>query len=155
MSSLVAIIFLRPQAMNQVGRNLLIVVAVLFIVSRLPVFKEGAQILSERFTTVAEAEERSIAGGLIARTFSGYTEAFVFIPVAPLGGYGLGIGTNGGAKFLTGRSIFLLTEGEWGRVVLECGPILGPAFLLWRTLLTISLGLLSIRQLKRGNILTI
>jgi hypothetical protein len=151
----VAIIFLRPQAMNQVGRNLLIVVAVLFIVSRLPVFKEGAQILSERFTTVAEAEERSIAGGLIARTFSGYTEAFVFIPVAPLGGYGLGIGTNGGAKFLTGRSIFLLTEGEWGRVILESGPILGLAYLAWRTIFTFNLGLFSIRQLKRGQILPI
>jgi len=30
-----------------------------------------------------------------------------------------------------------------------------PAFLLWRTLLTFSLGLLSFKQLKRGNILTI
>jgi len=149
----VAIIFLRPQAMNQVGRNLLIVVAVLFIVSRLPVFKEGAQILSERFTTVAEAEERSIAGGLIARTFSGYTEAFVFIPVAPLGGYGLGIGTNGGAKFLTGRSIFLLTEGEWGRVILESGPILGLAFLIWRTAIAAKLGLFAIRQVRLGNTL--
>jgi hypothetical protein len=120
-----------------------------------PVFKEGMQVLSDRFTSTAEAEETTIAGGLVARGLSGFTEGLLFIPRAPIGGYGLGIGTNGGAKFLTGRAVFLLTEGEWGRVVLESGPILGPAYLLWRTLLVFSLGVLSFRQLKLGNILTI
>jgi hypothetical protein len=154
-ASLVAIILLRPSALNQFGRNLLIIVAVLFLVSRVPVFKEGVRILSDRFTTTAESEENTIAGGLVARGLSGFTEAFKFIPVAPIGGYGLGIGTNGGAKFLTGRSMFLLTEGEWGRVVLESGPILGFAYLIWRTVLVFNLGVLSFRQLKRGEILTI
>lgn len=153
LSSLLAIIIFRPSAMNQFGRNLLIAVVVLLVVVRLPVFKEGVQVLSDRFTAVAEAEEKSIARGLLARTFSGYAEGFLLIPRAPIGGYGLGIGTNGGAKFLTGRSLFLLSEGEWGRVVLESGPILGLAFLLWRTLLTFRLGVLSFRQLKRGEIL--
>ena len=153
LSSLLAIIIFRPSAMNQFGRNLLIAVVVLLVVVRLPVFKEGVQVLSDRFTAVAEAEEKSIARGLLARTFSGYAEGFLLIPRAPIGGYGLGIGTNGGAKFLTGRSLFLLSEGEWGRVVLESGPILGLAFLLWRTMLTFRLGLLSFRQLKRGEIL--
>jgi hypothetical protein len=155
LSSLLLILFVRPGAVNQFGRNLLIVVVVLLVATRLPVFKEGVQILSDRFTAVAEAEETSIAGGLIARTFSGFTEGFLLIPRAPIGGYGLGIGTNGGAKFLTGRAIFLLTEGEWGRVILESGPIFGLAYLAWRTILTFHLGLLSFRQLKRGLILPI
>jgi hypothetical protein len=155
LASLLVIIFVRPSAVNQFGRNLLIVVVVLLVAVRLPVFKEGVQILSDRFTAVAEAEETTIAGGLLARTFSGFTEGFLLIPRAPIGGYGLGIGTNGGAKFLTGRAIFLLTEGEWGRVVLESGPILGLAYLAWRTILTFSLGLFSFRQLKRGEILPI
>jgi hypothetical protein len=155
LASLLVIIFVRPGAVNQFGRNLLIVVVVLLVASNLPVFKEGVQILSDRFTAVAEAEETTIAGGLLARTFSGFTEGFLLIPRAPIGGYGLGIGTNGGAKFLTGRAIFLLTEGEWGRVVLESGPILGLAYLAWRTILTFSLGLFSFRQLKRGEILPI
>jgi hypothetical protein len=155
-ATLLVIILVRPGAVNQFGRNLLIVVAVSLIVVRLPVFKEGVQILSDRFTAVAEAEETSIAGGLLARTFSGFTEGFLFIPQAPIGGYGLGIGTNGGAKFLTGRSIFLLTEGEWGRVILESGPILGIAYLLWRTILTVQLGFFSFRRLKHhGEILPI
>ncbi|MEY2498322.1 MAG: hypothetical protein QOD12_1878 [Verrucomicrobiota bacterium] len=151
-SSLLAIILVRPKAINQFGRNLLIAVAVLLIVTRLPVFKEGVQILSDRFTVTAEAEETSIAGGLLARMFGGFSEGVLLLGRAPIGGYGLGIGTNGGAKFLTGRSVFLLTEGEWGRVVLESGPILGFAYLIWRTLLTAKLGLFSFRKLKEGEI---
>jgi hypothetical protein len=154
-ATLLVVIVVRPSALNQFGRNLLIIVAVLFLVTRVPVFKEGMKVLSERFTTTAEAEETTIAGGLIARGLSGFTEAFLFIPEAPIGGYGLGIGTNGGAKFLTGRAVFLLTEGEWGRVVLESGPILGMAYLLWRTVFVFNLGMLSLRQLMRGEILTI
>ena len=155
MISLVAIILLRPSALNQFGRNLLIAATVLFLVTRLPVFKQGVQILSDRFTTTAESEENTIAGGLIARGFSGFAEGFKFVPIAPIGGYGLGIGTNAGAKFLTGRAVFLLTEGEWGRVVLESGPILGFAYLIWRCVLVFNLGVLSFKRLKRGEILTI
>ena len=153
LASLLAIIAFRPSAMNQFGRNLLIAVVVLVVVVRLPVFQEGVQVLSDRFTAVAEAEEKSIASGLAARMFYGFTEGISFLPKAPIAGYGLGIGTNGGAKFLTGRTVFLLTEGEWGRIILESGPILGVAFLLWRTILTFNLGVFSYRQLKGGEIL--
>jgi hypothetical protein len=152
-ASLVLVIFVRPSAVNQFGRNLLIVVTVGLIVIRLPIFNEGVKVLSDRFTSTAEAEETSIAGGLVARTLSGFTEGFLLLNRAPIGGFGLGIGTNGGAKFLTGRTLFLLSEGEWGRVILESGPILGSAFLLWRTMLTFSLGLFSFRRLQRGEIL--
>jgi hypothetical protein len=153
LASLLLVIVVRPGAVNQFGRNLLVAVVVLLIALRLPIFNEGVQVLSERFTAVAEAEEKTIAGGLIDRTLGGFTEGFLLLGRAPIGGYGLGIGTNGGAKFLTGRTIFLLTEGEWGRIVLESGPILGVAYLAWRTLLTLQLGLFSFRQLKRGELL--
>ena len=153
MASLILVMFVRPDAVNQFARNLLIAVVVILVAVRLPVFKEGVQVLSDRFTSVAEAEETTIAGGLIDRTLIVFTEGFKLLGHAPIGGYGLGIGTNAGAKFLTGRAIFLLTEGEWGRVILESGPILGSAFLIWRTMLTVSLGLFSFRQLKRGLLL--
>lgn len=159
-SSLFAVLIFRPSAVNQFGRNLLIVVVLVFLAVRLPIFKEGVKILSDRFTDVAAAEETTIAGGLIARTFEPFSEGFLLCwyspPVgAPWWGWGLGIGTNGGAKFLTGRSLFLLSEGEWGRVVLESGKILGAAYLVWRTMLTFSLGMFSIRQLKAGQLLPI
>ena len=153
LASLIPVLIVRPGAVNQFGRNLLIVVVVMVIAARLPIFKEGVQVLSDRFTAVAEAEETTVAGGLIDRVLIVFTEGFKLLGHAPLGGYGLGIGTNGGAKFLTGRAIFLLTEGEWGRVILESGPILGSAFLIWRTMLTFSLGLFSFRKLQQGHLL--
>lgn len=159
-SSLIAVLIFRPTAVNQFARNLLIVVVLLFLAVRLPIFNEGVKVLSDRFTTVAEAEETTIAGGLISRTFAPFTEGILLwyypAPIgAPWWGLGLGIGTNGGGKFLTGRAIFLLTEGEWGRIILESGKILGAAYVIWRAMLTFSMGLFSVRQLKAGRLLPI
>lgn len=154
-SSMLVIILVRPNAINQFGRSLLILIMAVVVATRLPVFKEGVQVLSDRFSDTAEAEDKSIAGGLLYRVVGGFTEGLKLLPDAPIGGYGLGIGTNGGAKFLTGQSTFLLTEGEWGRMILESGPILGLAFIIWRTLLTAKFGLISYQLLKRGEILPI
>ncbi|MFL6528397.1 MAG: O-antigen ligase family protein [Chthoniobacterales bacterium] len=154
-ASLGIIIFLRPSAINQFGRILLLVIAVALIVSRLPIFKEGVDILSERFTASAEAAETTVTGGLIDRVTEGFTTPFKAIGHAPLFGYGLGIGTNAGAKFVTGRSTFLLSESEWERIIFESGPILGVAFVLWRILLALRFGYLSVMQIKHGRILPI
>ena len=153
--ALLAVLVVRPAAVNQFGRTLLIVVVAALIISRLPIFKEGVGILSDRFTSSAEAAETSIIGGMVGRTLEGFTEVFSHINKLPLSGYGLGIGTAGGARFLIGRSAFLLTENEWGRIVLESGPILGLAFLMWRTALTFRILYLALRQLIRGHILPV
>ena len=52
-----------------------------------------------------------------------------------------------------GQSTFLLSENEWTRIIFESGPILGLAFLMWRTLLAVYLGVVSLRALTRGEIL--
>ena len=71
----------------------------------------------------------------------------------PLGGFGLGVGTNGGAVFLTGQADFLLAENEWSRILLESGPIVGLAFLIWRCALVFKIGRFAIGQVRRGNTL--
>lgn len=154
-ASIGVVMLVRPRAINSFGRNLLIVVAVGLIASRLPVFKEGVGILSDRFTTSAEAAETTVAGGLIARTLSGFTEGFTAIGRMPVAGYGLGIGTNAGAKFLTGRAVFLLSEAEWARILLESGPILGLAFIVWRVMLVGRLGYVCLTALREGSVLPI
>ncbi len=151
--SLVVILFVRPDAVNQFGRNLLITVVIVWGLSYVPIFREGVAILSDRFTESAAAEETTVANGMITRTFGGFTEGLKVLNRVPFLGYGLGIGTNGGAKFLTGRTSFLLAESEWSRVLLENGPIIGLAFLFWRTVLTARLGYLSVRVLARGQTL--
>jgi hypothetical protein len=49
--------------------------------------------------------------------------------------------------------LFLLTEDEWSRVFLESGPILGVAYILWRCILAVHIGWLSLRSVSLGNLL--
>jgi hypothetical protein len=153
--AVVVIFLVRPRAVNQFGRTLLIVVIAALIITRLPIFKEGVQILSDRFTESAAAAETTITKGMIERIISGFTEGLQNIDKVPLFGYGIGIGTNVGGRILIGRPAFLLAENEWTRVLAESGPILGMAFLLWRTFFTLQLGRLSFGSLRRGNLLPI
>jgi hypothetical protein len=146
-------LFLRRDSVNRFGQTLLVVVVLGFIVTRTPIFKEGFTVLSTRFSEVAEASEQSVARGLVTRALSDFGEAFYVLGKAPFLGYGLGVGTNAGAKFLTGRSGFLLTEGEWSRIFLEIGPVLGLAYVGLRCALVAWIGLLCLRSVKRGNVL--
>jgi len=153
-ASLLLVLFLRPGAINRFGQVLLVTVILGFFLTQTPIFKEGLSVLSARFTAVSEAEEQSIVIGLISRVFDGFGELVRIYPTAPFFGFGLGIGTNGGAKFLTGQSTFLLAEGEWARLVLESGPVLGLAFVFWRCGLAARILLLCLRSVRRqGNVL--
>ena len=153
--SLFVILLLRPEAVNKFGRSLLLGIVVAWGISHLPIFKEGLGILSERFTDAAAAADTSIASGLVWRTYQGFVEGFRVFDRLPFWGFGLGIGTNAGAKFVTGSTGFLLAEGEWARILLENGPVLGVAFLCWRVALTFRLGWLSLRALGWGETLPI
>jgi hypothetical protein len=142
---------IRPKAVNQVGRVILVGIVVAFIISRLPVFEQGLHILSDRFITAAEeGDSDNIILGLVSRTFAGFTEGLKNLDQYQAGGWGLGLGTNVGAHFLVGGPGFLLSENEWTRLLYEMGPVLGLAYILWRTALTVRLGYLSIRALTRG-----
>jgi hypothetical protein len=68
-------------------------------------------------------------------------------------GYGLGVGTNVGAKLITGEIQFMLSEGEVGRMLMEMGPIFGIAFIGWRFLLGLHLARQSFGCTRQGNLL--
>jgi len=154
MTIAIAFVF-RRQAVNRFGRTLIIVVIGVLIIMRLPFFKEGTEVLSNRFIDSAEATDTTITKGLIARVFEDMTQGLTHIDKFPLWGYGLGIGTNVGGRVLVGRPAFLLAESEWSRVLGENGAIFGLAFLIWRVLFTWKLGRLSFTALRRGDLLPI
>jgi hypothetical protein len=150
---LIVLLVLRPSAVNRFGQTVIVTLILGFIVTKTPIFKEGFNVLSTRFNEVAEASEKSIGVGLIERVAGDFQEGFYVLTKAPWPGYGLGIGTNAGAKFLTGRSMFLLSEGEWPRIFLESGPILGLAYVLWRCAIVVFVGLQCLRSIRLGNAL--
>ena len=150
-ASLLVVLVLRPGAVNRFGQALVVSVVLGLLVTQTPIFKEGVHVLTARFSAVAEAEEQSVVRGLIMRVFDGVAEMIRVFPEAPFFGYGLGIGTNAGAKFLTGQSTFLLAEGEWARLVLESGPLFGLGFVLWRVGLAFRILLLCLQSVRRGG----
>ena len=152
-ASLAVVMFVRPSAVNRFGQTLVIAVILGFIVTRTPIFKEGFNVLSTRFVEVAEATDKSVGAGIIERVFSQFQESAFVWTKAPFLGYGLGIGTNAGAKFLTGRQMFLLSEGEWSRIFLESGKLFGLAYVLWRIAIVCNIGLVCVRSVKLGNVL--
>jgi hypothetical protein len=154
-ASLAVVLFLRPKAVGRFGQTLLITVVLGFVVMQTPIFKEGFNVLSTRFAEAAEGTDKSVGAGLVERVFEEFTQGIFVLSKAPFLGYGLGIGTNAGAKFLTGRQMFLLSEGEWPRIFLESGQVLGLAYVIWRCAIVVSIGLLCIRAVKAGNILPI
>jgi O-antigen ligase len=152
-ASLVVVIFLRPNAIGRLGQTLVVAVVLGFVVMQTPIFKEGFNVLSTRFSEAAEATEKSVGAGAVERVLHEFSEGLYVLSKAPFLGFGLGIGTNAGAKFLTGRHMFLLSEGEWPRIFLESGQLLGLAYVLWRCAIVVNVGWGCLRSVKAGNIL--
>ena len=151
--SLAVILVLRPSAVNRLGQTILVTLVCGLILTKTPIFKEGFNVLSTRFNEVAEASETSIGVGLIERVFGDFEEGAYVLTKAPFFGYGLGVGTNAGAKFLTGTQMFLLSESEWARIFLESGPVLGLALVLCRLGIVFYVGRLCLISVKHGNVL--
>ena len=152
---IVPVFIYRREAVNRDAQILFAVVVVGFLVSRTAIFKEGANVMTTRFNEVAEQTNESVARGIVGRVWSQVTESAYIWTKSPWWGYGLGIGTNAGANILTGHSVFLLTEGEWPRIELESGRVLGVLYILWRVALVGYVFVLCIRALKQGNLLPI
>jgi len=104
-----------------------LIYAVYMGLSRVSTFREGIEVQRTRFESGG-----GLKVGIVERYFSDFSSAIVAMDQAPFLGYGLGLGTNAGAAYVSGIRGFLLAEGEWSRVILESGPILGPMYLLLR-----------------------
>jgi len=116
-------------------------------VSFLPIFDEARTVFLSRWVTAAGGEDRDAWGGIIGRVLGGFTQPFYWASMAPFFGYGIGVGSNVGARLLSGRMGFLLAEDEWGKIFLELGPVIGGAFIAFRVFLVLHLGFKSLNAL--------
>lgn len=85
----------------------------------------------------ARWQTSTVAGGgigatIVRRFFEDFIVSFHVLFEAPAFGHGIGLGSNIGARYTTGGITFLLAEGEWPKILLELGPVLGLAFILYR-----------------------
>ncbi|WP_407425934.1 hypothetical protein [Arcticibacter sp.] len=106
-----------------------------------------------RFTSASEVEG-GMQGAFVDRFLGGMYDAVLASPNAPFFGLGIGMGTNAGTQLLTGDSTgFLISEGEWGRLIGEMGLLLGITAILIRTTLAVKIGVKSIKRISKGDIL--
>jgi hypothetical protein len=124
------------------AKKLILAAIVLFvaaiILSQASFFQTAIQAFTSRFEN-ASNYEGGIEGTFFNRYLGGMLKPFSSAFDQPFFGYGMGMGTSVGSLFLTGKATFLLSEGEWGRLIGEMGPFMGIGVILVRVLFCINI----------------
>jgi hypothetical protein len=125
-------------------RTGLVLGALLAGLSFLPIFREGQDVFLSRWETAAISSDGDAVENVSNRIYGGFLTPFQTMKRAKPFGAGIGVGSNVGAKLLSGKVGFLLAEDEWSKIFLELGPFLGGAYLLFRIGLTCYLGMVAL-----------
>jgi hypothetical protein len=151
----VVALFVRPSLMGKAMKLIGIVATLVFFAGSLAIFKTVFQEGFDAFATRLSELEHVEGGfeGFILRFTSTFTKPFHSMFDVPLFGWGLGVGTNVGAKLLTGNTDFVLAEDEWERVFCESGAILGGAYLIIRVLMMAHMAAMAFRAGRIGHFL--
>lgn len=128
---------------------------VMLIATNMDIYEEGTIVFQARLERTGDAEVGMVgkASNWTERVFSDFTSGYRAMTIAPLFGHGLGMGTNVGARLLTGELGFLLAEGEWARVFLEIGPVLGLFYIVLRISICVYLFKVAVNSARLGNFL--
>ena len=127
-----------------------LICAALAALSLTSFFREAVTVFMTRWNDAAGTSVNESLGGRVLGTF---LEPFALIPQVGLFGQGIGLGTNVASALMTGTAQFLLAEGEWSRVIMESGPLLGFAFLAYRAWLAGSIAVRSVAVARQHNLL--
>ena len=125
----------------------------LFTFSKLSILNTQISAFTDRFTSANETEG-GLNGVFVDRFLGGMVSAFTSVDDKhAIFGQGIGMGTNAGAQLLSGKTDFLLAEGEWGRTMQESGLILGLLIILVRIDMTIAVLKKCYQRFKTGDYL--
>lgn len=105
------------------------------------IFSLGTEVFMSRVDTARSQK----GGSIILRSIEGFTQPIADLLNQPLFAGNLGMGTNAGAQMLTGKTKFLISEGELGRLGGEQGLVFGGGLIAIRLFLAIGLFYKSIR----------
>lgn len=127
-------------------------VLVVVALSQTAFFQTAIEVFTLRFDN-ASSTEGGLQGTLVDRYLGNLLEPIVQGIKQPFFGYGLGMGTNVGSTILTGSSGFLISEGEWGRLIGEMGLLLGIAAIIIRVSFCVKVGLACYAKLATNDFL--
>ncbi len=127
-------------------------VITLIVLSNTSTFQTATEAFTHRFE-VANTSEGGLQNVLADRYLGGMIGALQNSSEQAFFGYGIGMGTNVGSMLLTGKTKFLISEEEWGRIIGELGPILGLGIIFFRLKLCAIIGIAAYRKIEKGNLL--
>ncbi|MCF2519155.1 hypothetical protein [Dyadobacter sp. CY351] len=143
----------QPTYLPRMAGTLIAGIILFVFLSNFGFFQTATEAFISRFES-ADRIEGGLKGTLGDRFLGGMVSAVTETSEQSLFiGKGLGMGTNAGAKLMTGTNRFLISEGEWGRIIGEMGLVLGLVTILLRFHLIASMTLNSIRALRVENFL--
>lgn len=148
---LFAIVGKDPRTIKSIIAISIAAICLFFILGNFSFFETAKIAFTERFT-IASSVEGGIEGTIVDRFLGGLIGAVTDVK-ASFSGLGLGMGTNAGAQLMSGNREFLISEGEWGRLIGEMGYVLGIIAIIIRGSLVIELLKDSWNSIKFGNIL--
>ncbi len=127
---------------------------VLFVIlSNIDSLNTQMDAFSSRFT-VANETEGGLDGVFIDRFLGGMVNAFSKIDDShAIFGQGMGMGTNVGAQLLSGKTVFLISEEEWGRVIGESGILFGLLIIVIRISMTFKIATKCFIRFRLGDAL--
>ncbi len=142
----------KPKYLGRMFLAAMGIMVILAFLSRVSFFEHAIDALTSRFETASQSEG-GIQDTVGNRIFAGFFEQFQSYSL-PFFGLGIGMGTNAGARLLVGTAeSFLISEGEWGRLVGEMGVILGVTAIVIRINVCVMLVKASYKRLLQSDLL--
>jgi len=142
----------KPQYLGPLILSIFGIFIVLALLSQSSYFQTASEAFTSRFENATESEG-GLEGVLIDRYLGGMVGALTNNSTIPFFGYGIGMGSNVGSMLLTGERKFLISEGEWGRLIGELGPVLGLIVVFIRLGLAMKIAMASYKNLAFSNFL--
>lgn len=139
-----------PFYLKRIGSGTIGILILFALLSQTPLFQTAANAFVARFNGANESEG-GLQSVLLDRYLGGMIGAVSASGNFPFWGYGLGLGTNIGVQLVKGLP--QVAEGEWGRIIMEQGFLLGMGVILLRVSLSIKLTVKSFKRLSRGDLM--
>lgn len=130
-------------------------IAILILQNYVAIFNVGTEVFMHR---VDAANKSTGAGGglkesILLRMVDDFLGPFIDFFNNPIFEGNLGMGTNAGAQMLTGKTVFLVSETEFGRLVGEQGILFGGGIILVRLILALKITVQSWKLPKEDRLL--
>jgi hypothetical protein len=128
----------RPKYLGRVLIGFIGIILFVTILSSFEFYNVATDAFNARFEN-ANKTEGGVQSVFLDRFLGGAISAVVNSTQFPFWGVGLGMGTGVGSMILTGKVTFLVSEGEWGRIIGEMGPLFGIIVALMRVVLSLKI----------------